>query len=409
MTICDELTVADCTDSSGESAPGEFCDNHDCGTAACIGAAGECSKPHATPGCLVDSCCNVVCGHDPFCCNMGWDAHCVTLAAEHCPPPPPINDRCADFLEVTVGQTPFSTEHAMTDGLSLPQQCDDGFGVAFGNDVWFRFTAVETGELTVDLCTATDYDARLAVYRDCSCPPAQIADCDDDGCGVVGRGSRVRISVTEGNCYTIRVGGFGEVSGSGILLLSLESSACPPGKVEFVQPPPEVVDARQPHPINATVPRQGIDSIVVQGPPGAPASCWQLCESADTGKANAIQSAVENPLGTYTLTLDRVITPVAATSIVYLGSGDRATYYSHPGNVNGDSAAAVLDVLAIIDCLNGVNMAISCPWGFPFSQDLDHSGGFGPADILREIDLLNGADALEPANGTVIPIAVDCP
>lgn len=44
-----------------------------------------------------------------------------------------------------------------------------------------------------------------------------------------------------------------------------------------------------------------------------------------------------------------------------------------------------------------------------YSQDIDHSGGFNPADILRVIDLLNGADAFVVWNGTPRPSSTGRP
>jgi len=171
-------------------------------------------------------------------------------------------------------------------------------------------------------------------------------------------------------------------------------------------PPDGVVDARQPHPLNSLDP-QGISKIVVMGPAGASRSCWDLCDSSESS-LNSIDKVVEGPAGTYSIELLFPISAYAVTTITYLGNGATGRFTSHPGNVNGDAGSGPLDVLNIIDCLNGVNQAVTCPWGFPYSQDLDHSGGFGPSDILREIDVLNGADLLTPANGTNLPMQVPC-
>lgn len=48
----------------------------------------SCQAVHATPGCEDGGCCNTVCLLDPACCDLatglGWDAHCVDLAAKYC-------------------------------------------------------------------------------------------------------------------------------------------------------------------------------------------------------------------------------------------------------------------------------------------------------------------------------------
>jgi hypothetical protein len=58
-----------------------------------------------------------------------------------------------------------------------------------------------------------------------------------------------------------------------------------------------------------------------------------------------------------------------------------------------------VDILAIIDNLNG---RIDPP--LPMYQcDIDRSGKCLPADILRVIDLLNGAHCFYPWNGACLP------
>lgn len=44
-----------------------------------------------------------------------------------------------------------------------------------------------------------------------------------------------------------------------------------------------------------------------------------------------------------------------------------------------------------------------------YSEDIDHSGVFTSADLLRLIDLLNGAGAYDPWNGTPLPDSAGCP
>jgi hypothetical protein len=61
-----------------------------------------------------------------------------------------------------------------------------------------------------------------------------------------------------------------------------------------------------------------------------------------------------------------------------------------PGDVNADLVAGPLDILALIDHLNGLkNLPV-------WSTDIDRSGQTNPQDILREVDVLNGAGAFEP-------------
>jgi hypothetical protein len=50
-------------------------------------AAESCFEPHASAYCNDPVCCALVCEQRPECCDMGWDANCVALAKEICPPP----------------------------------------------------------------------------------------------------------------------------------------------------------------------------------------------------------------------------------------------------------------------------------------------------------------------------------
>jgi hypothetical protein len=127
------------------------------------------------------------------------------------------------------------------------------------------------------------------------------------------------------------------------------------------------------------------------------------------GTPNTITSIVDNGNGTFNVNLARTISIGAVTTLTYTDGGGtpyRGVFTSHPANVNADTASAAPDILAIIDQLN--NMAPK-PWGL-YSCDVDQSGVCGPADILRVIDLLNGADCFDPWLGVSRPACgVCCP
>jgi hypothetical protein len=185
----------------------------------------------------------------------------------------------------------------------------------------------------------------------------------------------------------------------------VEGENCPAGDVNWLTPADGIVDARQPHPVNSLTPLQGIDALVVDAPVGAAATCWTLCETDTVGvDPNSIIEVQEIGGGTYNLTLARPLTPGAVTTITY-GGETTAQFIAHPGNVNADSFTSALDILALIDYINGVSAA---PWGI-LSEDVNHSGQLTPTDILAVIDLLNGADTFEPWNGVGLPQNTICP
>ncbi|HMP38466.1 MAG TPA: hypothetical protein PKC43_13595, partial [Phycisphaerales bacterium] len=192
---------------AGPCAPPSVCEgaDHPCGTTG-------------GPGCSDVACCTLVCSIDPFCCEVAWDLLCVIQAQELCVPPGVPNDNCANALPIALGATAFSTVGATTDGPDLPMMCEEGFGLTFVNDIWYVFTATQTGNLTVSTCGTANYDTRLAAYQGAGCFGPIVA-CNDDGPGCPGFTSLMVVPTTVGQPYLIRIGGFGG-SGSGTVSLS---------------------------------------------------------------------------------------------------------------------------------------------------------------------------------------------
>ncbi len=78
----------------------------------------------------------------------------------------------------------------------------------------------------------------------------------------------------------------------------------------------------------------------------------------------------------------------AWTTIAYVGTDSSTRLGYFPGDVDGNGTRGGEDVTTLVDALGGV---LEPP--LPLSStDIDRSGKLAPADILREIDLLNGAE-----------------
>lgn len=176
-------------------------------------------------------------------------------------------------------------------------------------------------------------------------------------------------------------------------------------------------DARQPHPVSASDPedRQGLGSenepiaIEVEPQTYSELCCWKLCESGieevdtsctDPLDSNFVVSATDIGAGRYELVLGRPISAGHWTTITHLGTGDFTHYASLPANVNADGTANSTDVLRLIDYYNGT---LQSPYGI-YSEDIDHSGLFAPADIQRVTDLLNGGGCFIPWNGVALAL-----
>lgn len=162
-------------------------------------------------------------------------------------------------------------------------------------------------------------------------------------------------------------------------------------------PPDGAIDARQPFNPDGTDP-QGWDSFVLEF--DADASGVAIADfslSSSSGTAPNVASAVAEDTKV-TLTFDGTIPVGAWTTVTYECSGESVTIGYLPGDVSEDGTSSAFDVLLLIDKLN--NDLIVMP---DYSGDIDRSGAIAPADVLREVDLLNGAGAYDPYLGVTLP------
>lgn len=134
--------------------------------------------------------------------------------------PPPANDLCANAILISSSVTSFTTFGAGTDG---PADTPNPPCTNVQQDVWFQYNATCNGQLTASLCAGTAYNSAMAIYSGCNCASlgAPIG-CDNDSCGA-GGASSVTVSVVNGQCYLIRIGGEGTAVGAGQLAVSCGS------------------------------------------------------------------------------------------------------------------------------------------------------------------------------------------
>jgi hypothetical protein len=189
---------------------------------------------------------------------------------------------------------------------------------------------------------------------------------------------------------------------------------CPEASIAQAEPPDNTVDARQPYAPDAPTLRQGIGSsaepiVIALDPPVAGAeACFDLCETRPdpVDGDNMISTVTYLGNGEYEIVLDHPITVGAVTTIEYKADRSLVTYTSHPANADGNTTADGGDVVSVIDCcLEGTCQ--TAPGAH--SCDIDHSGRPGPADMLRTIDLLNGATPYDPWSDTQRPVNLSCP
>ncbi|MGE3165334.1 MAG: hypothetical protein AB7O52_10555 [Planctomycetota bacterium] len=143
------------------------------------------------------------------------DVGVVELSLSMVTPAP--NDDCVDQIAILDGVTNFDSSFTSTDGAAMiPAVCNPG---AFGDDqvhrdLWFTYTATQTGVAQVSTCNITPWDTRLAVYSSTACPADSndVIACNDDGAGCAAFSSALAFSTVLNQSYLIRVGGFNGAS-----------------------------------------------------------------------------------------------------------------------------------------------------------------------------------------------------
>ncbi|MFO0874155.1 MAG: hypothetical protein U0575_09310 [Phycisphaerales bacterium] len=186
----------------------------------------NCCIEHGSLDCDDSACMDLVCVVDRFCCSVVWDRICADEAIEKCavctpnPVGAPANNDCAGAVEVTDGQTVFSTLNANSAGPSHPGAC------IIGADVWFTYHATTPGAVRVSLC-GSDFDTMLAVYDNdwCDLSDDTLVACNDNACGTASQLTFVAGACGEG--FLIRVGGWNSDSGAGGVLLVATARDCP--------------------------------------------------------------------------------------------------------------------------------------------------------------------------------------
>ena len=115
------------------------------------------------------------------------------------------------------------------------------------------------------------------------------------------------------------------------------------------------------------------------------------------GPAPSITSAI--PSGnTITLQLDTFIPPGKWTIFTHQDKTPSSTRVGYlAGDVSGDGQTNPLDILTLVDALNGV-VILS-----PQRTDINRSTKVNASDLLREIELLEGVGVFEVWNGRSLP------
>jgi len=96
---------------------------------------------------------------------------------------------------------------AATDGPQIGAGCTQAH-----RDVWFSWTAIQTGTVELSLCNGTNADSVVAIWSGAACPSGTPLACNDDACNVQ---SRVVFPVTSGAVYLLQIGVYGASTSPG--------------------------------------------------------------------------------------------------------------------------------------------------------------------------------------------------
>lgn len=129
------------------------------------------------------------------------------------PPPAIPNDECSGALPLAngVGEA-FDTTMATFSASAPTSTC--GGTTADPIDIWYSFTALDSGPAQVTTCDSADYDTRIEIYSgDCGALVSEV--CNDDGPGCTGFTSQADFTATAGTTYYVRLAGFNDATGTG--------------------------------------------------------------------------------------------------------------------------------------------------------------------------------------------------
>jgi hypothetical protein len=165
-------------------------------------------------------------------------------------------------------------------------------------------------------------------------------------------------------------------------------------------PPDDVIDARTPLGPDGQTPLGPTQAtFYFDGPtPCASPDLFVVEQMGGAGLPPSVAGVAAVPGDGLRVTLSGPVQPRAWTTITHGPSLGSVRIGYLPGDVNGNRASTPIDILALIDALNGVGPVLPLS-----STDLDRSGVAAPADIIMLIDLLNGAGNLDSYLNAQLP------
>jgi hypothetical protein len=141
----------------------------------------------------------------------------VSLTGAKCTVERPANDLCADAQVAVEGANPFDNTFASTD-VTDPS-CGTG-GAPFLKDIWFSFTATQTGGYRFETCTGpAPFDTGIEIWDNCPDLGGSVIACNDDGADCTAFASQLDTKLVKGTTYLVRVAGWDGAVGATDLVI----------------------------------------------------------------------------------------------------------------------------------------------------------------------------------------------
>ena len=135
-------------------------------------------------------------------------------------------DACADAVQAVKGANYFDTSTNSDSGYGPPDesQCAGTYLEWDGSpDHWFFWIAPSSGTANFSTCDTSSYDTSLVIYQGSDCNNLVQVACNGDAADSSGcqpYHSEIDVSVTGGQTYYARLGGWQAATGSGTLTIS---------------------------------------------------------------------------------------------------------------------------------------------------------------------------------------------
>jgi subtilisin family serine protease len=173
-----------------------------------------------------------------------------------------------------------------------------------------------------------------------------------------------------------------------------------PPRIVASSPPDGAIDARQPSEPDGSNPAgwRWVDATFAGDTAELTLADFAVTHEGGSGDPPSVADLYDVDENVVRLILDAKISVSAWTTITHVPSGTAIRLGYLPADVNGDGLSAPVDILALIDSLNGAAEPLPI-----WSTDIDRSGDANSADVLRVIDLLNGAEIYDPFLHEALP------